>query len=79
MNENGRICEQLFAGEAKARHRPGLWLCGSIDCRTVYLGLLHGALVSLDHFLDHLAADAAGFTGGQIAVVALLQVDADLP
>ena len=31
------------------------------------------------HLLDHLAADAAGLTGGQIAVVALLQVDADLP
>ena len=28
-------------------------------------------------FLDHLAADGAGFTGGQVAVVALLQVYAD--
>ena len=27
-------------------------------------------------FLDHLAADGAGFSGGQVAVVALLQVDA---
>ena len=42
-------------------------------------GLLQGALVSLDHLLDHLAADAAGLTGGQVAVVALLQVDANLP
>ena len=40
--------------------------------------LLHGVLVGLDHLLDHLAADGAGFTGGQVAVVALLQVDADL-
>ena len=31
------------------------------------------------HFLDHLAADGAGFAGGQVAVVALLQVDTDLP
>ena len=31
------------------------------------------------HLLDHLAADGAGFPGGQIAVVALLQVYADLP
>ena len=31
------------------------------------------------HLLDHLAADAAGLTGGQVAVVALLQVDANLP
>ena len=41
--------------------------------------LLHVALVGLDHFLDHLAADGAGFAGGQVAVVAVLQVDADLP
>lgn len=27
---------------------------------------------------DHLAADRAGLAGGQIAVVALLEVDADL-
>ena len=31
------------------------------------------------HVLDHLAADRAGLAGGQIAVVALLEVDADLP
>ena len=31
------------------------------------------------HFLNHLAADRAGLAGGQIAVVALLEVDADLP
>ena len=28
---------------------------------------------------NHLAADRAGLAGGQIAVVALLEVDADLP
>ena len=31
------------------------------------------------HLLDHLAADRAGLTGGQVAVVAFLQVDAHLP
>ena len=31
------------------------------------------------HVLDHLAADGAGFAGGQVAVVTVLQVDADLP
>ena len=41
--------------------------------------LLQVALVGLDHFLDHLAADGAGFAGGQVAVIAVLQVDADLP
>ena len=39
----------------------------------------HILLVGLDHLLDHLAADGAGFAGGQVAVVALLQVHADLP
>ena len=42
-------------------------------------GLLHAALVGLDHLLDHLAADGTGLAGGQIAVVAFLQVHADLP
>ena len=40
---------------------------------------LQALLVALDHLLDHLAADRAGLTGGQIAVVAFLEVDADLP
>ena len=31
------------------------------------------------HLLDHLAADRACLAGGQVAVVAVLQVDADLP
>ena len=31
------------------------------------------------HFLDHLAADGTGLAAGQVAVVALLQVDANLP
>ena len=35
-------------------------------------------LVGLDHLLDHLAAHGTGLAGGQVAVVALLEVDADL-
>ena len=35
-------------------------------------------LVGLDHLLDHLAAYAAGLTRGQVAVVAVLQVDTNL-
>ena len=31
------------------------------------------------HLLDHLTANGAGLTGGQVAVIAVLQVDADLP
>ena len=41
--------------------------------------LLQALLVGLDHLLDHLAAHGAGFAGGQVAVVALLQVHADFP
>ena len=40
--------------------------------------LLHVLLVSFDHLLDHLAADGAGFAGGEVAVVAIGQVNADL-
>ena len=31
------------------------------------------------HLLDHLAADGAGFAAGQVAVIAVGQVDTDLP
>ena len=31
------------------------------------------------HLLDHLAANGAGLPGGQVAVVAVLQIHADLP
>ena len=30
------------------------------------------------HLLDHLPADGAGLAAGEVAVIALLQVDADL-
>ena len=40
--------------------------------------LLQAVLVGLDHLLDHLAAHRAGLLAGQVAVVALLQVDAYL-
>ena len=50
---------------------PGRPFCSS--------GKLQALLVGLDHLLDHLAADGAGLAGGQVAVVALLQVDAHLP
>ena len=40
--------------------------------------LFHVLLVALDHVLDHLAAHAAGFLRSKIAVVALLQVHANL-
>ena len=41
--------------------------------------LLHALLVSLDHLLDHLAADGACLTAGQVTVVTVLQVNAHFP
>lgn len=41
--------------------------------------LLHAVLVGFDHLLDHLAAHGTGLLAGQVAVVALLQVDTHLP
>ena len=42
------------------------------------LCLLHAVLVGFDHLLDHLTADGTGLTTGELAVVTVLQVDADL-
>ena len=33
----------------------------------------------MPHDVDHLTADGAGFSRREVAVVALLEVDADLP
>ena len=41
--------------------------------------LLHALLVSLDHFLDHLAADGTGLTGGQVTVITIGQINANFP
>ena len=46
-------------------------LCDAVDTSNSYCS--HGFYV-----LDHLAADGAGLAGGEVAVVALLQVDANL-
>jgi hypothetical protein len=56
--------------------KNGPAIAGPLWCLS---GKLQRLLVGLDHLLDHLAADRAGFAGGQVAVVAFLQVDANLP
>jgi len=43
------------------------------------MALHHALLVSLDHLLDHLAADGAGLAGGQVTVVTIGQVHAHFP
>ena len=49
------------------------------NCRPSLFALLQTLLVSLDHLLDHLAADGAGFPGGQVTVVTILQVHTHFP
>ncbi len=46
--------------------------------RTESALIAHRALGLLDQALGHVAADVARLTGGQVAVVALLEVDAQL-
>ena len=46
------------------------------DCSAVCTGIVRSSYGT--HLLDHLAADGAGLAAGQVAVVALLEVDADL-
>jgi len=41
------------------------------------LGRLDVVLVLFDHLLDHLTADRTCLTGGKIAVVAVVKIDAD--
>lgn len=74
----GRLCRisSVISSIAAKRARPvGRALC----LRFAKEPFLQVLLVALDHLLNHLAADRAGLAGGQIAVVALLEVDADLP
>ena len=64
----------LRPGKKSSRRRfDGSFPLGNEACR-----LLHAVFVGLDHLLDHLAADAAGLLGGQVAVITLLEVHADL-
>ena len=70
-NKNGSDLDCLAAPNTrKPPHRGGfLWLGEE---------WLHILLVGLDHLLDHLAADGARLAAGQVTVVAVLQVHADL-
>ena len=68
---------ELRARKSRLRPHPADTACFRPPRREGQL--LHGALVSLDHFLDHLTADGACLTGGEVAVVALAQIYADFP
>lgn len=74
----GRLCRisSVISSITAKRARPvGRALC----LRFAKEPFLQVLLVALDHLFNHLAADRASLAGGQIAVVALLEVDADLP
>ena len=75
-----------------SKHHSGIWLSVILlncDCCYVLhsLHVTHGNTVMPiilrtsygTHLLDHLAADGAGLTGGQVTVVTVGQIDANLP
>jgi len=41
--------------------------------------MLHAFFNGLDHLLNHLATDRTGLLRGQVAVIALLKIDANFP
>ena len=74
----GRLCgiSSVISSITAKRARPiGRALC----LRFAKEPFLQVLLVALDHLLDHLAADGAGFAGGQVTVVTVGQVHANLP
>lgn len=72
------FAEYLLSFRPSQQKGHGL-LAAPFVCALRKKPFLQVLLVALDHLLNHLAADRAGLAGGQIAVVALLKVDADLP
>ncbi len=60
-------CFRNFRKQRAFAYTEGLALTGQL------------LLIRFDHLLDHLTANRTGLTGCQIAVIALLEVDADLP
>ena len=72
--------ERRKRGRRRASDRHGINICNRCavgDCGPV--GPVERLGSYWTHVFDHLAADGAGLAGGQVAVVALLQVDANLP
>lgn len=55
------------------RYVPNLYLMPHSS--PVFAGIFRSSYGT--HLLDHLAADRAGFAGGEVAVVALLEVNAN--
>lgn len=72
------FAEYLLSFRPSQQKGHGL-LAAPFVCALRKKPFLQVLLVALDHLFDHLAADGTGLAGGQIAVVALLEVDADLP
>ena len=53
------------------------WFQYAVKLKLLHIGVVHVVLGVSDHALYHFAADGAGLTGGDIAVIALLEADAD--
>lgn len=72
------FAEYLLSFRPSQQKGHGL-LAAPFVCALRKKPFLQVLLVALDHLLDHLAADGTGLARGEISVVALLEVDANLP
>lgn len=73
----GLVAFLLLSGSSNANSRYVPYLDLVPHSGAVCPPKAHGSYGT--HLLDHLAADGTGLAGGQVAVVALLEVDANLP
>lgn len=71
------FAEYLLSFRPSQQKGHGL-LAAPFVCALRKKPFLQVLLVALDHLLNHLAADRAGLAAGQVAVIAVLQVDAHL-
>lgn len=72
MTAAGRCAWQLCSQKGQVAYGPAVARRGAAGA-VEYRGSFG------PNVLDHLAADRTGFAGGQVAVVAVLEVDADFP
>ena len=75
LDLNVKLFARLFRSHQQFRYVPHLDLMA--DRSAIRAGIVRSSCGT--HLLDHLAADGPGLARGEIAVVALLEVDANLP
>lgn len=75
LDLNVKLFARLFRSHQQFRYVPHLDLMA--DRSAIRAGIVRSSYGT--HLLDHLAADGTGLARGEIAVIALLEVDANLP